>query len=425
MDFFREELKEGRARQGGFPDPFRTPPSALAQEAKATFKVPEGFNGRVGCLVCQEADKVVAFYALCERKKRFNAIEDLSEELLWPPLSITEIEDSTLYLGTRKTLGFKRFLLDQLSLYPQKDYFHGGKEIAWRKGELLFALKTARESAAFKLLNAFNKEGEGIPLELVEWQVGEVDAHEIYFDGTFYAPLSSGKVLIDLLTKNYVKAKCSEKKDFALSLLYEDEDLIAVNKPAKLPSLPSLSERFDAKTLLEKSYGTLYDVHRLDMGTSGLLLFAKDKETQALLHEEFRGKKVKKTYVALLDGVATKKEGVISLPIGVNRLDRPRQCVVPEAAGGKSCVTTYKVVETQRDQTRVALFPETGRTHQLRVHMAHPLGLGLPIVGDAFYGRAGLLNEADTRRLMLHARAIDFTHPKTGKNLHITCEEDF
>jgi tRNA pseudouridine32 synthase / 23S rRNA pseudouridine746 synthase len=157
-------------------------------------------------------------------------------------------------------------------------------------------------------------------------------------------------------------------------------------------------------------------VHRLDMSTSGLLLVAKTKEVHEALQRQFTARSVKKRYTAWLEGVVEADEGTINLPLRVDLENRPQQLVCYEH--GKTALTHWKVVERRSKRTKVHLFPVTGRTHQLRVHVAHRDGLNAPIVGDDLYGTRG-------ERLLLHAAEISFTHPISQKLLHFISEAEF
>lgn len=148
-------------------------------------------------------------------------------------------------------------------------------------------------------------------------------------------------------------------------------------------------------------------VHRLDMATSGLLLAAKTKEVHKELQALFETRLIQKRYTALLEGELETDEGIIDLPICPNPMDRPRQMVSREY--GKRAITSYRVLERKDGRTRVTFYPHTGRTHQLRVHAAHPEGLNHPMVGDDLYGQP-------SDRLYLHAAALEFVHPVTGEN---------
>lgn len=205
-----------------------------------------------------------------------------------------------------------------------------------------------------------------------------------------------------------------------LETVYEDDYLLVVNKPAGMLSVPGKTDQASVLTLLQERYpdatGPIL-VHRLDMATSGLLLAAKDKDTHALLQKQFEGRTVKKRYIALLEGIPqAEPKGFIRLPLRPDFDNRPLQMVCYEY--GKPAVTRYEIMDTENDRTRMAFYPETGRTHQLRVHAAHPEGLNCPIVGDPLYGQP-----AD--RLYLHAERLEFRHPVTGQRLQIQKEAPF
>ena len=205
-----------------------------------------------------------------------------------------------------------------------------------------------------------------------------------------------------------------------LETVYEDDFLLVVNKPAGMLSVPGKTGQASVLTLLQERYpdatGPIL-VHRLDMATSGLLLAAKDKDTHALLQKQFEGRTVKKRYIALLEGIPqAEPKGFIRLPLRPDFDNRPLQMVCYEY--GKPAVTRYEIMDTENNRTRMAFYPETGRTHQLRVHAAHPEGLNCPIVGDPLYGQS-----AD--RLYLHAERLEFRHPVTGQRLQIQKEAPF
>lgn len=164
-------------------------------------------------------------------------------------------------------------------------------------------------------------------------------------------------------------------------------------------------------------------VHRLDMATSGLMLVAKTKEVHQNLQAQFKNRTVCKRYVAWLDGIVEEKEGHLELPLRPDPEDRPRQVV--DVVHGKPAVTDYRVLRyggckggLRTTPTVVSFVPKTGRTHQLRVHSAHPLGLNAPIVGDELYGK-----KAD--RLYLHAEYLGFTHPVSGVYMEVEKEAGF
>ncbi len=420
-----------RITDKGCPNPFRAPPSPLLVEAQKLFEIPHGFSGRAGALIFEKDGVCFARYAVKPLRGLPSCYQDLTENLLWPLVTLDAIEDSSLFDAKGKEHSFRAFLTERLNAYQAKDIFHGGKKLAWFKGMLLYAMKEAITSPAVLLLNAFNRERSDERLvSLGEWHVGECEPHDIRFDGTFYPPLSSAKPLLRFLLEGYEIAPLKEEPVREIPILYEDSDFLAVNKPARLASVPAAGENRDALTELSKTHGALYDVHRLDMATSGVILYAKNRKAQCAMHELFRLHCIQKHYVALLDGDVALTSGVIRLPLGINRLDRPRQCVVPLGAGGKVAETQFEVLEkcigpNGENLTRIRLTPVTGRTHQLRIHCAHKLGLNCSIFCDSFYGHLGQFCEAPDKRLYLHAEELTFCHPFTGETVKVTAPCDF
>jgi tRNA pseudouridine32 synthase/23S rRNA pseudouridine746 synthase len=196
-------------------------------------------------------------------------------------------------------------------------------------------------------------------------------------------------------------------------VLFEDDWLLIVDKPVGLLSVPGRSSALQdcVRARLRQRYPQhpgLTVVHRLDLDTSGLLLVAKDQATYVALQAEFSRRRVTKRYVAWLQGQVSGTSGTIDLPLRVDLDDRPRQ--IHDPLHGKAARTQWQLDVRKGERCRVLLFPETGRTHQLRVHAAHPAGLGAPIVGDRLYGR-------EAERLLLHAEALTFTHPQTQQRL--------
>jgi tRNA pseudouridine32 synthase/23S rRNA pseudouridine746 synthase len=198
-----------------------------------------------------------------------------------------------------------------------------------------------------------------------------------------------------------------------LRVVHEDAWLVVVEKPAGVLSVPGKGEAMRESLLgaLQSRFGTAFLAHRLDQDTSGLVVAAKDERTYKALQRLFEARAVEKKYVALLDGVVDRECGEISFPMRVDVDDRPRQVYDPER--GKPAETRFERIAAEGPVTRMALFPRTGRTHQLRVHASHPRGLGTPIVGDPLYGRPGA-------RLMLHAAELAFVHPGTGERVRFS-----
>lgn len=195
---------------------------------------------------------------------------------------------------------------------------------------------------------------------------------------------------------------------------------MVINKPSGLLSVPGRESRLSVWSVVRQHYADTEDwalAHRLDMGTSGLLIITKTRDAFIYMQSQFAQREVKKTYVALLDGILPHRHGHISLPIKADPLDRPRQVV--DHLFGKPAVTDYEVLSIKHHITRVELYPQTGRTHQLRVHCAHAEGLNTPILGDDLYGHGG------GDRLYLHAQEISFFHPITRERMTLRVEAPF
>lgn len=314
------------------------------------------------------------------------------------------------------------------------------------------------ECCAPKLLHYANSHHLKV-LALTEFWYGASPKGEIRHHGKQYEPCQAKcmpilpflmeKERLDEMLANcghYGRRVSTEKYSEPLAILYEDPYLIGIDKPAGMLSVPGKRDNYCAETMLKEQTGAAFlrAVHRLDMDTSGVLLFAKTEEVYRemqrmfALHEE-----VEKEYVAKLSAQGATGEvltlrrtaghggkggergegegaehggqalsGVISIPLAPDFLNRPRQRVDYE--GGKEAVTRYVM-----EGDTVHLFPQTGRTHQLRIHCAHPDGLGRPILGDPLYG------DTQADRMYLHACRISFRHPITHENITITSEASF
>jgi tRNA pseudouridine32 synthase/23S rRNA pseudouridine746 synthase len=281
----------------------------------------------------------------------------------------------------------------------------------------------AGECAAPKLLQYAFLHGLK-PIAMAEFWWGESPVGEVRKHGHFY-PACRGKcepILAHMLEgmplePNPMQGNRPPQED--PEIVYEDEYLAVVHKPAAMLSVPGKQESDSVLLRMKRRYpeatGPLL-VHRLDMGTSGLLLVAKTAEVHKALQSQFMGRSVKKRYVAILEGELTADSGVIDLPLRVDLDDRPRQMVC--YTYGKSARTEWEVVAKGEGITRVYFYPITGRTHQLRVHAAHPSGLNAPILGDELYGTKGA-------RLHLHAERLEFTHPVSGERMVVEREAGF
>ena len=273
----------------------------------------------------------------------------------------------------------------------------------------------AGDCAALKLL-AYAYRERLAPLALAEVWCGAPPATGGRHPGTCY-PACRGKcgpilahMLAGLATEPLPVFGADAIDPAEPRIVVEDDCLVVVAKPIGLLSVPGRSGllRDSVATRLRARFGEAHVVHRLDLDTSGLMLVAKDVATHAALQAQFARREVDKRYVAIVAGAVAGERGTIELPLRVDLDDRPRQIVDP--VHGKLALTEWTVLSRGERDTRVALVPRTGRTHQLRVHCAHALGLAAPIVGDRLYGRAPTVGD----RLMLHAEALAFVHPRTG-----------
>ena len=282
----------------------------------------------------------------------------------------------------------------------------------------------AGECAAPKLLH-YAFENQLKPVAMAEFWWGKAPNSEIRKHKQFY-PACKSKCEPILMTHmlqgldmeaNPFEENPAEGKE--IKIVYEDDVLLVINKPAEFLSVPGKKIQDSVYQRIIELYpeatGPLI-VHRLDMSTSGLLLIAKDEETYVKLQSQFIKRTIKKRYVALLDGVLKEKQGFIDLPLRVDLDDRPRQLVCYEH--GKQAQTKWEVIEVKDNQTRVYFYPISGRTHQLRVHASHEMGLKTPIIGDDLYGKK-------SNRLHLHAEQLIFTHPVTKEILTIKEAADF
>ncbi|MFI3268519.1 MAG: pseudouridine synthase [Rikenellaceae bacterium] len=281
----------------------------------------------------------------------------------------------------------------------------------------------AGECAAPKLLQyAFVHKFE--PICMAEFWYGDSPVGTVRKHGNYY-PACKGKcepILNFMLQGLNVEPNPLENIGcdcLDLEIMYKDDYLMVINKPEGLLSAPGKSSDTSVLSILKEKYPELTSpmlVHRLDMATSGLLLIALEKDVHKNLQAQFADRKVVKRYVALLDGEVKVENGIISLPLCPDLLDRPMQKVDYE--DGKTAITAFQVIEYKNNCTRIQFYPKTGRTHQLRVHSAHVNGLGTPILGDNLYGKS-------SNRLYLHAEYLKFVHPITQKTIKITKSAPF
>ena len=321
-----------------------------------------------------------------------------------------------------KSAALQQLLFDQYQFLNQQGSLKGMSEI-FKETALQKPPAGAGECAAPKLLqHAFKQQLK--PLAMAEFWWGASPNTEIRKHQQFY-PACQGRckpILAHMLTgitmdKNPMLTNPAIGKE--LTIIYEDEALVVINKPAEFLSVPGKNIQDSVYLRMKQRYpkatGPLI-VHRLDMSTSGIMLIAKTASANKILQRQFIERTVKKRYVALLEGSLKENEGSINLPLRVDINDRPRQLVCYEH--GKPAETTWKVIEHVKNQTRVHLYPKTGRTHQLRVHASHLLGLNTPIVGDDLYGKKAT-------RLYLHAEFIEFTHPTSNRVMSFQVDAEF
>lgn len=203
------------------------------------------------------------------------------------------------------------------------------------------------------------------------------------------------------------------------TILHLDDDLVVLNKPVNLLSVPGKSVNWSVQSWLKKTFpeaGGPLLAHRLDMSTSGLMLATLNASAHKRLQHQFINRTITKRYTAILGKSLGPGDYLIDLPLRVDLENRPRQIVCFEH--GKAAITRAVVTNTGAEACRVEFFPQSGRTHQLRVHASDPRGLNAPIVGDELYGTAG-------DRLMLHADWLQFRHPGSGEFIEFSCEAPF
>lgn len=281
----------------------------------------------------------------------------------------------------------------------------------------------AGECAAPKLLQyAFQNNLD--PICMAEFWWGDSPKSEVRKHGQFY-PACTGKcepILGHMLTgidlnENLLLKQNTTVKE--LEILYQDEDIAVINKPEEFLSVPGIEIKDSVYIRIQQQFphatGPII-VHRLDMSTSGILVLALNKESHKHLQQQFIKRKVTKRYIALLDGIVEHPSGYLDLPLRVDLDDRPRQMVCYEH--GKTAQTKYEVIERKANKTLIYFYPITGRTHQLRMHASHILGLNAPIIGDDLYGKKA-------NRLHLHAETLEFTHPKTKEVMKFQVDPNF
>lgn len=268
------------------------------------------------------------------------------------------------------------------------------------------------DCCAPKLLQYAYKEGLK-PICMAEFWWGESPKNLIRHHEQFY-PACRGKckpVLTWMMQGLDVDPSPEETNTSHLGaeIVYEDEAVVVVNKPSGMLSMPGRQETYSVATWAEERWPGSMVAHRLDMSTSGIILVAKTEEAYHALQEQFTERVIKKKYFAIVEGIPKDEHGIVKLPLSSDPMNRP--CQIVDYEHGKQAITEYRILTTRQGHTLLALWPHTGRTHQLRMHCAHHEGLGCPILGDELYGRKA-------ERLYLQAQAITFVHPVTNKRMH-------
>lgn len=261
------------------------------------------------------------------------------------------------------------------------------------------------------------------PLAMGEFWYGASHSSEVREHGHFY-PACFGKCgpLLSFMMEGLDVEPNPLDREYEgrePAVLHADSSIIVVDKPAGMLSVPGRNEIGSLLDWLAERYGEVHSCHRLDMDTSGIMVYARNIPCKAALEAQFAGREVSKTYRARLSAgnspFRRSASGTIALPLSPDYYDRPRQIV--DMSSGKPAISEYKILEMLPDgEIDIVFHPLTGRTHQLRVHAAHPSGLGRPIKGDLLYGGT----PAD--RLYLHAESLGFTHPTSGEKLTFRTE---
>lgn len=321
-----------------------------------------------------------------------------------------------------KSANLQQRMFNQYQFLNSKGVYRNVCEI-FEQTELKIPPAGAGDCAGPKLLQYAYLHGMQ-PLVMAEFWWGQSPKSEIRKHGYFY-PSCRGKC--EPILGHMLQGIAVDENPVILALqqnvkpiiIYDDETIVVVNKPAEYLSVPGKVEAdtvYDfIKNLYPQATGPLI-VHRLDMSTSGIMVLAKTEQAYHHLQNQFENRTVKKRYVALLDGIVANDEGIIDLPLRVDLDNRPRQLVCYDY--GKPSITKWQVLSRENNRTKIHFFPVTGRTHQLRVHAAHSLGLNCSIVGDDLYGQKA-------NRLHLHAEYLEIVHPVSNEVMRFEVEAGF
>ena len=402
-----------------------------------------------GVLVCKSIQpsaasyqSIAAFSAKLDGSYYHEGFVPPVYEMKTPPIGTSKEESRRLQqllfaeYNVLNGKGEQRNLLEifqnEQPIFSPEEWFGKGKGDQGPRDKAPLPPSGAGECCAPKLLQYAFKHGLK-PVALAEFWIGATPKNELRREGQFYAPCSGRCVPIlrfmmqGLDVERTVKENDAEALCRQVEIIYEDESLVVVNKPAGLLSVPGKTEELSLSAYLktQNGYAYLMPAHRLDQDTSGLIVLAKTEEVYKALQSYFQRRDILKRYEALIKGqgaagAVLTEEGEIRLPLQPNPYDRPRQMVSLDH--GKPAITRYKIRERRADGSFfVDFYPQTGRTHQLRVHAAHPEGLNAPILGDRLYGNG----TEESNRLMLHAAEIRFVHPVTKEEMHFCIPSRF
>jgi len=393
-------------------------------------------QGKMFGVLLYEGEYLAAFSAKLDGSYDHEGFVPPIFEMTEPPVGTSKAESQRLQRllfanyhflnGKGETKNLLEIFANEPPILSPEEWFSDKGERLKVKGERI-PPSGAGECCAPKLLQYAFQHGLK-PVELAEFWVGAPSKTEIRQEGVFYAPCSGRcvPILRHMLqgTDVEIKGKRSNVPGEAPKVLYEDEYLMVVDKPSGLLSVPGKGDEPSVAGMMTARCGyPVMPVHRLDQDTSGLLVLAKNAEIYKTLQAYFQRRDILKVYSSKVRPSADRRltvgeEGRIDLPLLPDPYDRPRQMVDKEH--GKIAITRYVVKEELGDGTfLVDFYPLTGRTHQLRVHAAHPEGLNAPIVGDRLYG--GM----PAKRMMLHAAEISFVHPITKEEMHFCIPSDF
>ena len=433
-----------------FPSPWHGAPVRAAAAAReilesaGVFRAPQG---RRGLLIVEDLDasSEPRLFALSAEEPHHDPVIALGEVLPAADAVAGVTADDVFEAQAARTIlhavmGDVFTLLDfarsERAKRPERIARGGGAGLNltfahWNRA-LLDALRSPL-AANLLALGRLNAAGRRLrPAASMEWWRGPGPVHDVKWDGMALSPRTTTKPLVERLLEGVPFASEPRAEDPEIlrlrpEILLERRGFIAVVKPSGLLSVPGTGGLPDALTLASEMTGSpLTAVHRLDMDTSGILLYGRTEAGVKALMAAFREGRVEKRYRALLEGALAADSGRVELPITTHPLDRLRQMV---ALGGRPSVTNWRRVgeaaTAAGPRTLVDFLPRTGRTHQLRIHAAHPMGLNAPIEGDPYYSRAGLFADTTATPLKLHAAEIVFPDPETGEAVRLTAPEPF